>query len=217
MGRLFSYDSPLIQSINKIVDCAILSILWLIFSIPVITFGASTSALYYVVNKVIRHNRSHVWKEFWGAFKTNFKQSTIVWLMLLVIVYVLGIDCIFLYNMIKAGTVAGWILAPFAVTALFVVMWGIYVFAYIARFTNSLKVILKNSTFFVMRHLLRSVLLAVIFAASVVIFMFLPIVIVILPTLSMFLITVIVESIFEKYMSDEDLEVEAERNQVYYN
>ena len=33
MGRLFSYDSPIIQSINKIVDCAILSILWLVLGI----------------------------------------------------------------------------------------------------------------------------------------------------------------------------------------
>ena len=144
MGRLFSYDSPIIQSINKIVDCAILSIIWLLFSIPVITFGASTSALYYTVNKVIRHNRSHVWREFWGSFKANFKQSTIVWLILLVFTYVLGVDCIFLYNMIKAGTIAGWILAPFAVTALFVVMWGIYAFAYIARFQAGLKMIMKN-------------------------------------------------------------------------
>lgn len=217
MGKLFSYDSPIIQSINKIVDCAILSILWLLFSIPVITFGASTTALYYTVNKVIRHNRSHVWREFWGSFKTNFKQSTIVWLILLVFTYVLGVDCIFLYNLIKAGTVASWILAPFVVTAIFVVMWAIYAFGYIARFQNNLKAIMKNCAFFVIRHLLRSVLLAIVFAASVALFMFLPIVIVILPTLSMFLMTVILESIFEKYMSDEDLAAEAERNQVYYN
>jgi uncharacterized membrane protein YesL len=96
-------------------------------------------------------------------------------------------------------------------------MWGIYAFAYIARFQAGLKMIMKNSAFFVIRHLLRSVLLAVVFAASVVIFMFLPITIVILPTLGMFLMTVILESIFEKYMSDEDLAAEAERNQVYYN
>jgi len=140
-----------------------------------------------------------------------------VWLLLLVFTYVLGVDCIFLYNMIKAGTVASWILAPFVVTALFVVMWGIYAFAYIARFQAGLKIIMKNSAFFVIRHLLRSLLLAVVFVASVAIFMFLPITIVILPTLGMFLMTVILESIFEKYMSDEDLAAEAERNQVYYN
>jgi len=205
------------QSLNKIVDCAILSIIWLFFSIPIITFGASTSALYYAVNKVIRHNRSHVWREFWRSFKANFKQSTIVWILLLVFACVLGIDCSFLYNMIKAGTVASWILAPFVVTALLVVMWGIYAFAYIARFQAGLKIIMKNSAFFVIRHLLRTVLIAVVFAVSVVIFILLPITIFILPTLSMFLMAVILESIFEKYMSDEDLAAEAERNQVYFN
>lgn len=217
MGRLFNYDNSIMQSLNKIVDCAILSIIWLFFSIPIITFGASTSALYYAVNKVIRHNRSHVWREFWRSFKANFKQSTIVWILLLVFACVLGIDCSFLYNMIKAGTVASWILAPFVVTALLVVMWGIYAFAYIARFQAGLKIIMKNSAFFVIRHLLRTVLIAVVFAVSVVIFILLPITIFILPTLSMFLMAVILESIFEKYMSDEDLAAEAERNQVYFN
>ena len=48
MGRFFNYDSPLFSSINKIVDCVFLSLLWFVFSIPIVTMGASTSALYYV-------------------------------------------------------------------------------------------------------------------------------------------------------------------------
>ena len=214
MGKMFNYDSPLIQSLNKIVDCVILSMIWLLFSIPVITFGASTSALYYTVNKVIRHNRSHIWREFFGAFKANFKQSTIAWFIVLVLAYVLGVDCIFLYNMIQAGSLGDWGLVPFAVIALFAVMWAIYVFAYIARFTNSLKAIMQNSALFAIRHLLRSVLLVIIFAVSVALALFVPISIVILPTFSMYLMTVILESIFKKYMSNEDLAAEAERNQV---
>lgn len=217
MGRLFSYDSPIIQTINKIVDCVLLSILWLLFSIPVITFGASTSALYYTVNKVIRHNRSHIWREFWRSFKGNFKQSTIVWLVLLVLFYILGVDYIFLTNAIKSGTAASWILGPFIVMAVLMVMIAIYVFAYIARFQNNLKSIIKNSAFFAIRHLLRSIVLVVILAAEVVVCLFVPITIIIVPTLGMYLITLVMESIFQKYMSIEDLEAETERNRVYYN
>ncbi len=217
MGRLFSYDSPIMQSINKIVDCVILSFLWLIFSIPLITVGASSTALYYTVNKVIRHNRSHVWREFWGSFKSNFKQSTLVWLILLLLYYLLGVDCIFVFNLAKAGKVGAWLLAPFIVTAVLVTMWMLYMFGYMARFYNSLKGILKNCAFLVIRHLLRSVLLTLIFAASVVIFLFLPVTIVILPAAGMYLMNLVLESIFVKYMSEEDLEAEAERNQVYYN
>lgn len=216
MGKIFAYDSPLIQSINKIVDCVFLSLLWLLFSIPVITLGASTSALYYTVNKVIHHNRSHVFREFWSSFKSSFKQSTIVWLILLVLIYVLGIDCIYVYRLSVAGKTSMWIIAPFVATAVVATMWAFYVFAYIARFHNNLKSIMKNSLFFVIRHLLRSVLVVAVFAAATALTLFLPIVVVIVPTLSMFLISIILESIFKKYMSEEDLEAEEEKNQAYY-
>ena len=216
MGRLFNYDGQLMQSLNKITDCIILSFLWLIFSIPIITFGASTTALYYTANKVIRHNRSHVLREFWSAFKMNFKQSTVVWFVLFVITIVLGVDFIFLFNMIKAGKVASWMLAPFIVMAAFVVMWEIYVFAYIARFQNNLKTIMKNCARLVIRHLPQSLLLIIICVAELVLTLFIPIVICILPALRMLLMTFILEPVFKRYMSDEDLAAEEERNRVYY-
>lgn len=216
MGKIFAYDSPIIQTINKIVDCVFVSILWLVFSLPLITFGASTSALYYTVNKVIHHNRSHVFREFWRSFKSSFKQSTIVWLILMLAIYVLGVDCLYIYQLAEAGKLSIWMLAPFVVTAILVAMWAFYVFGYIARFQNGLKAIMKNSAFFVIRHFLRSILLVIIFAASVALFLFMPITIIILPTVSMFLITLILESIFKKYMSEEDLEAEEEKNRAYY-
>ena len=92
MGKLFNYDSGLIQFLNKIVDSVFLSVLWIIFSIPIFTSGAATAALYYTANKVIRHSRSHVLIEFWRAFKANFKKATIVTLILMVI-YFLVIVC----------------------------------------------------------------------------------------------------------------------------
>lgn len=217
MGKLFNYDSPIMQSINKITDCAILSLLWLVFSIPIVTIGASTTALYYTINKVIRHNRSHVWREFWSSFKSNFKQSTLVWLILILLYYLLGVDSIFVYNLAKAGKVGIWLLAPFIVTGFLVMMWMLYMFGYIARFYNSLKGTMKNCAFLVIRHLLRSFLVVLVFIATVVIFLFLPVTIIILPAAGMYLINLILETIFVKYMTDEDLEAEEERNRVYYN
>lgn len=216
MDKIFGYDSPIIQTINKIVDCVIVSILWVLFSIPIITFGASTTAFYYTVNKVIRHHRSHVFREFWGSFKSTFKQSTIVWLILLVLYYVLVVDCYFVYLKAVEGTVSIYFMVPFAITLVLVLIWSIYVFGTIARFQNDLKTIMKNSAFLVIRHLLRSILLVVVLAAAVLVFMFVPISVVILPTVCMFLITVILESIFQRYMTEEDLAAEAERNQTYY-
>ena len=217
MGNLFNYNNPLIQTINKIADCVILSLLWLLFSVPIITSGASTTALYYTVNKVIRHERSSLLKEFWRAFKSNFKQSTIVWLILMVTGYVLGIDFIFVYNLIVNKTISAWVLAPFVMTALFVVMWTIYVFPYIARFQNGLKAIIKNCAILVITHFLKSVLLVLLFAVSIVALLYLPISILCIPVLSMLLASLILENIFKKYMSDEDLAAEEARNRISYN
>lgn len=50
MFGLFKYDSPFVQICNKIVDCICLSVLWLVTSLPVLTIGASTTALYYAIN-----------------------------------------------------------------------------------------------------------------------------------------------------------------------
>lgn len=81
MAGFFNYENKLMTGLNKIFDCMFVSALWCILSIPIVTIGATTSALYYAVNKSIRHSRGYAYKEFLSAFKLNFKQSTIVWLV----------------------------------------------------------------------------------------------------------------------------------------
>lgn len=61
---------------NKIADMVIVSVLWLVCSLPVITAGASTSALYHAVIKAVREDKSYAASSFWDAFKMNLKQST---------------------------------------------------------------------------------------------------------------------------------------------
>ena len=193
MGKFFNYDSPIMTTINKVVDCFFLSLMWLVFSIPLVTIGASTTALYYTVNKVIRHDRSSIWKEFWGSFKQNFNQSTIVWLILCVLYYILFTNCIIL------------------------MLWTSYLFPYIARFTNTTKNILKISGFLFVRHFLTSLLLVVLFTvALVIIYLFFP-AIFLVPAFYMLVAGFLLENVFKRYMSEEDLAAEEERNRVYYN
>lgn len=61
---------------NKLADMVMISALWGILSLPVITMGASTSALYYAVVKAVREDKAYAAASFWSAFKTNLKQST---------------------------------------------------------------------------------------------------------------------------------------------
>lgn len=215
--RLFSYDNIIIQTLNKILDCLFLSVLWIIFSIPLITFGASTTALYYTANKVLRNDRSHVWREFWSSFKSNFKQSTIVWLILMVLYYVLITDCFLLYSFYKQGALPLALLIVFVVMLAFAVIWGSYLFPYIARFANTTKQILKNCLLFSIRHILMSIVLLAFFVLAIVVFVVVPVAIFVLPAAYMLLANLVLESIFRRYMSPEDLEAEEDRNRDYYN
>ena len=205
MGKFFNYDSPIMSTINKVVDCFFLSLLWLVFSIPLVTIGASTTALYYTVNKVIRHDRSSIWKEFWGSFKQNFKQATIVWLILCVLYYILITNCRFMYLVYIEQKTSLAVLMIYVISLVILMLWTSYLFPYIARFSNTTKNILKISGFLFVRHLLTSVLLLVLFAVSVaVICLFFP-ALFLAPAFYMLVASFLLENVFMRYMSDEDL------------
>ena len=217
MGELFNLDNKFFQGINKIVDCICLSFLWVLLCIPVVTAGAATTALYYTVNKVIRNNRSYIWKEFWHAFRTNFKQSTLVWLILIFIYAIMGMDCYIMFQYAKAGVSYGSLYIVFAVLMLIVTMWANYLFPYMARFENTLKAVLKNCVIMALLNLGKSVVLLVLFlAAFVVTYVFFP-AIMILPAVYMLLANFILEKVFVKYMTPEDIEAEKERNEEFFN
>ena len=217
MGELFNLDNKFFQGINKIIDCVCLSFLWLLLCIPVVTAGAATTALYYTVNKVIRNNRSYIWKEFWHAFRTNFKQSTLVWLILIFIYAIMGIDCYIMFQFAKAGVSYGSLYIVFAMLMLIVTMWANYLFPYMARFENTLKAVLKNCVIMALLNLGKSfVLLVLLLVALVVAYIFFP-AIMILPAVYMLLANLILEKVFVKYMTPEDIEAEKERNEEFFN
>ena len=210
MGIFFSTDNPLFAGLEYITNIIYASVLWILFSIPVITIGASSTALYYTVTKVIRHGRSYIFREFWHSFKSNLKQSTAVWMLYLLLMAVLLIDI---------RVMGGFGTAP-AQTLQFVFLAGIcmvsavmiYALAYTARFVQDVRHILSNSLLMAIRHLPKTLLLIVILAAAVLGCYLFGIAIIFVPAAAALLDSLILESIFVQYMSKEDLEKENLRN-----
>jgi len=115
MGDIFNLDNKFFQTLGKGVDCVCLSLLWMICCIPLafgiyvayvskaiilalpcivlaVPAGIATTALYYAVNKVIRHSRGYLWSSFWHSFKTNMKQGAFVTLVVAAAVVLVGLD-----------------------------------------------------------------------------------------------------------------------------
>lgn len=204
MSKVFNYDNPVFQFLNKVVDCLILSALWIAFSLPVITIGASTTALYYAVNKVICNNRGTIWKSFWSSFRANFKQATIVWLMELVVLGIYGVECYYILVYYLAGIVPLFILVLLFVLGMFLLMWSLYLFPYIARFANSTKSVIINSGYMLIRHFFRSIALLLLFVAAVILFLYWPAGLCIIPVSYMWMSQRILENVFCQYMTTED-------------
>lgn len=165
MGSFFGLDSPLMRFLSRLADIFILNILFLICCAPVITIGASATALYTVTLKMARNEESYMVKGFWKAFKSNFKISTIVWLIMLVLGIILGLD----YRITAAFTgVMGKVMQiAILIIGTFYTITMLYLFPYIARFVNDVKNSLKNALLFSILNLPYTILIAVITIAPV--------------------------------------------------
>ena len=96
MNDFFNYENKIMSALTRLMDAFVLGILWMACSIPVITIGASSTAFYYAFNKGICQKRGYAWKEFFHAFKTNFKHSTPIWLIILGMNVMAIVDCFIL-------------------------------------------------------------------------------------------------------------------------
>lgn len=204
MFSLFKYDSPLVQTCNKIVDCICLSILWLVTSLPIVTIGASTTALYYAINTGIRYDRGGIWSSYWRSFRANFKQATVLWLLLLVVYGLLGGSCYSAYALCISGLLIKEMFYFLLIVLVLVMAWANMLFPYLAKFQNSTKMILKNCFGIGLLNFPIALLQPVFFVLVVVGISMFPIAILCAPGVYMVLSCYTLEPVFRKYMSAED-------------
>lgn len=171
MGNLFNIESPFFQWLSKFADRIILNILYVITCMPVVTIGASTAALYNVSGRIDRAE-GHVWRDYWKAFRSNFKQATVLWIVLLVSGMVIGFGMLFYLRSNQSGSMIG-----ILIVALLFFLWAAtsaWVFPLQSRFENSVQNTLKNSLIFGLLYFPRSIVVAVINLFPLVVFLFFP-------------------------------------------
>lgn len=157
---------------GKVADLLILSCLWIIFSIPIITFGASTAALYYSVIKRFRSGREpalSVPRLFWNAFKSNAKQGIALSIIYIIFGAFVAFDILAARGGIEGFTLPSFYEAVAYCLILPVVFTLFYVFPCISRFKNTVKASLKNSFLLSATHFLHTLILLVLFCLSVIV------------------------------------------------
>ena len=165
MRNLFNYDGGFFRAMDKLGSLFLLNLLTLICMLPVITAGASITALYYVTMKMVKDEETYIAKDFFRSFRQNFRQATIIWLIYLVLGVLLYLD----YRIVSLNRdtfpAAGVFIGLTTMFAVFYAMSISYVFPILAKFYNSVKQTIKNSMLMSIRHFPKTV--AILFILTV--------------------------------------------------
>lgn len=158
MNRIFDMDSPIMRLLNRVGDLLILNIVMIICCIPVITAGAAFTALHYVLLKMVRGEEGYLIRGFFKSFARNFKQATLLWLlMLLAMVVYVGDAVIFKYSGVTFPKV---LVIVVAAVGIFILVVSLYVFPLLARFDNTIRNTVKNAAIVAIANLPKTLLMA---------------------------------------------------------
>ena len=159
MGSIFNLDSPLSRFLSRMADLMWLNILALVCCIPIFTIGASLTALNYVALKMVRNEDGYIRESFFKSFKQNFKQATLIWLIMLAALILLACD--FYIIRMAPSLFPDWIKAVLFATTMLLLIGTMYVFPVLARFENNTKDIFKNSLFMGILSLPKTILMVI--------------------------------------------------------
>lgn len=193
----------LLEKMSWVADLLMLSILWFVFSIPLVTIGAASSGMYRAIQYRLQNGNGNIWHPFWRTFKSSFIQSTILWLgyASLILVFILN------QALLVSDLANSWLNHFSQVFLLFLIVGSapilIMSLSYIARFDNSLKIIWKNTMVLSMAHFKDTMYILIVVIVSIASVYLVPILIVIVPAFSFSRICPRLENIYSLYVKEE--------------
>lgn len=195
-------ERPLIKFLDKIGQLIILSFCWIIGSLPVITLGTSTTALYYAVMKSVRRERGYGLGEFWRSYKANLGRGILTTVPMLLLG---GLLCLNLWMLIGAQRENGVLIFGSGLCLAVLCFSWMYVCPVLSRFTMRVRDVWKLAFVMALRFLPRSILLTVGTALLVALQIWiLPIpTVLLIPGLWCLATTFLIEKVLRKYMPEK--------------
>ncbi|MBQ7706327.1 MAG: YesL family protein [Lachnospiraceae bacterium] len=143
----FNYDNMFIRLLNRLGDVFILSIVFTLCCVPIVTIGPALTALYYTAMKGITVGEGYVAKYFFKSFKENLKQGIAIFLINAFAIFVFSVDLWFWLKQWKEQRlgVARIMIIISVVLLMVAIMIFIFVFPLQAKFDNKIKVQIRNA------------------------------------------------------------------------
>ena len=167
MHTLFNPENKFWNFMGKITDVAIMSILWLLTSLPIITIGASTAAFYSFTIDAVGDYEGNVFTTYFTAFKENFRQCTALWLMQLIAVIFVSVNLFAAWHFYLAkGIIALALLSLALCGTLIVIGTGFYLYPIAVCYDFPIRKVITDSFIMAMGNLHVTVSILVLFVIA---------------------------------------------------
>lgn len=202
MRNLFSAESPLMNGLQKVFDCILLSLCWITGCLPIVTIGLSCGSMYRTVYRCIRRDEGYVMQTFWETYRKNWKVGILTWLPVMLVLLFLCVDAVLLRVYGASAVIYGIVLVLIAVA----MVWAAYCTAYCVRFNGSVKEVLLINFFLILSHPLTTFFQLFVLVLGIALGMVVPYLMLFLPAALCLAISYPMETVFRKHMRPEDLE-----------
>ena len=212
--NIFGFDGSFINICDKIFDVMALGFLWILCSIPIVTIGASSSALYYAMVKCIKKGNGYIAREFFRSFRTNLVPGCFIWILVVAASFAMQLNIGILMK--KTDSYVGlFFICVYALTSVWIIAFACYVFPALSRFDMSSGWLIKLAMYMTVRYFGTTIALLLILACAGAIIWRFPILVIFAPGPVIFLMSEFLERVLKKHEPDnrEIVEDTEEENQ----
>lgn len=200
---MFQQESALVSILNKIADMVILSVLWCLCCLPLVTAGAASAALYHTVIKVIRQGRGYAFSTFRDSFRSSFRQSLLPTLLLYAGFAAFGCTCYVCWQRPDSMIAGMYVIFSVLCLILLFVAW-IHLFPLIGRFRLARQELFTLIVRLTFAHPFRNFLLLCVLLFALELALYYPPLLFIVPSGFFWLCTYVQEPMFRKHINYEE-------------
>jgi len=143
MDRFFDSENPVMKFLSRLVDLAVLNIVTVVYSIPLVTFGGAMAAMNYVLLHLVRGDETYVIRMFRKSFGDNFRQGVPEGLLVILIAVITAVDMWALHG--SESRLLTVMMIIITIAAVFIFVTAVYMFALQSRYENTVKGTIMNA------------------------------------------------------------------------
>lgn len=205
MSDIFNLDAPIWVFMGEVADIIILALLWWMCCLGIVTIGASTTALYYVLGKKVRKETTYVAKDFFKSFSQNFRQSVPLSILASIAFMSFILYCLFIVQGIYVPQESGSLKFIIPITILFafeLFNFTAYLWALLSRFEMKNSNMMKTALVMTHKHLITTVTNLAVIAGVVLCVIKFPFAIVVAPSVIVWGQSFMIQRVFNNYIEE---------------